>query len=158
MCEFVPWLFGLLAVPACTMTAWQTNNSLATSLDEENSDPVPHAESLAGPSSLASMANSAPQTSSVVSATVVAAGLHDPALIAAIVDAVKASLAAEKDPGPSLSNLHGSAVSVELQSLSGGIPTSSPILSQQTATLLAFGGTFPEPQTSHDIFNFNHAR
>ena len=84
----------MLAVPACTRTARRTNNSLAASLDEETSAPVPHAESLAGPSSLASAANSAPQTSSVVSAPVVAAGLHDPALIAAIVDAVKASLAA----------------------------------------------------------------
>ena len=76
VCQFVPWVFGLLAVPACTMTARRTNNSLAASLDEENlsSDLVPHAEFLAGPSSLASAANSAPQTSSVVSAPVVAAG------------------------------------------------------------------------------------
>ena len=109
----MPWLSGLLAVPACTMTARRTNNSLAASLDEENSDPVPHAELLAGPLSLASAANSAPQTSSVVSAPVVAAGLDDPALIAAIVDAGKASLAAEKDPGPSSGNSRGSAVSVD---------------------------------------------
>ena len=74
--------FCLLAVSACTMTARRTNNSLA-------------AES-SGLLSLASAANSAPQTSSTVYAPVVAAGVHDPALIAVIVDAVKASLAAEK--------------------------------------------------------------
>ena len=89
--------FCLLAVSACTMTARRTNNSLAASLDGENSssDTLLHAES-SGLLSLASAANSAPQTSSTIYAPVVAAGVHDPALIAVIVDAVKASLAAEK--------------------------------------------------------------
>ena len=52
--------FCLLAVSACTMTARRTNNSLAASLDGENSssDTLLHAES-SGPSSLASAANSA---------------------------------------------------------------------------------------------------
>ena len=68
------------------MTARRTNNSLATSLDGENSssDTLLQAES-------SGLANLAPQTSSTVSAPVVAA----------IVDAVKASLAAEKGPGSS---------------------------------------------------------
>ena len=140
--------FCLLAVPACTMTARQTNSSLAASLDRENSssDTLPHAKLSAGPSSLASAANSGPQTSLIVSAPVVAAGPHDPALIAAIVDAVKASLAAEKGPGPSLSNLHGNSVNMELQSASGGVPAPPPSLSQQTATFLASGGAFLEQQ------------
>ena len=91
--------FCLLAVSACTMTTRRTNNSLAASLDGENSpsDTLLHAESSV-PSSLASAANSAPRSSSTVSAPVVAAGVHDPALIAVIVDAVKSSLAGRKRP------------------------------------------------------------
>ena len=73
-------------------------------------------------------------TSSTVSAPVVAAGVHDPALIAAIVNAVKASLAAEKGPGSSSSNLRGNSDSVEVQAASGGVPAPSPSLSRQTAT------------------------
>ena len=71
------------------MSTRRTNNSLAARLDGENSssDTLLQAE-LSGPSSLASAANSVPQTSSTVSTPVVAAGVHDPALIAAIVDAV----------------------------------------------------------------------
>ena len=67
-CQFVLWFF-LLAVFACTMTARRTNNSLAARLDGENSsaDTPLQAES-SGPSSLFSAANSAPQTSSPVSA------------------------------------------------------------------------------------------
>ena len=62
--------FCLLAVSACTMAA---------SLDGENSssDTLLRAESSV-PSSLASAAISAPQTSSTVSAPVVAAGVYDP--------------------------------------------------------------------------------
>ena len=140
------WFF-LLAVFACTMTARRTNNSLAARLDGENSsaDTPLQAES-SGPSSLFSAANSAPQTSSPVSAPVGAAGVHDPALISAIVDAVKASLGAEKGPGSSSSNLRGSSDSVELQAASGGVPAPSPSLSQQTATFLTSGGAFPEQQ------------
>ena len=54
------------------MTARRTNNSLAARLDGKNSssDTLLQAE-LSGPSSLASTANSAPQTSSTVSAPVV---------------------------------------------------------------------------------------
>ena len=91
--------FCLLAVSACTTTARRTNHSLAASLDGENWLPytLPHAKSSV-PSSPASAANSAPQSSSTVSAPVVAAGVDDPALIAVIVDAVKTSLAAEKKP------------------------------------------------------------
>ena len=127
------------------MTAHRTNNSLAAHLDGENSssDTLLQAES-SGPSSLASVANTAPQTSSTVSAPVVAAGVHDPALIAAIVDAVKASLAAEKGPGSSSSNLRRHSDSVEPQAAFGGVPAPSPSLSQQTATFLASGGAFPE--------------
>ena len=129
------------------MTARQTNSSLAASLDGENlpSDTVLHAESSV-PLSLASVANSAPQTSSTVSAPVVAAHVHDPALIAVIIDAVKASLVAEKGPGSTSSNLHGNSISVELQTASGGVPAPSPSLSKQTATFLASGGTFPAHQ------------
>ena len=89
--------FCFLAVSACTTTALRTNNSLAASLDEKNSLPYTllHAKSSV-PSSPASVANLAPQSCSTVSAPVVAAGVHDPALIAVIVDAVKDSLAAEK--------------------------------------------------------------
>ena len=140
--------FCLLAVSACTMTARRTNNSLAASLDRgENSpsDTLLHAESSI-PSSPASAANSAPQSSSTVSAPVVAAGVHDPALIAVIVDAVKDSLAAGKSPGSTSSNLHGNSISVELQAASGGIPAPSPSLYRQTATFLASGGAFPEQQ------------
>ena len=72
--------------------------------------------------------------------------LLDPALIAAIVDAVKASLAAEKGPGSSSSNLRGNSDSVELQAASGGVTAPSSSLSQQTATFLASGGAFPEQQ------------
>ena len=74
------------------MTARQTNSSLAASLDGENSpsDTVLHAE-LSVPLSLASAAKSAPQKSSTVSTPVVTALVHDPALIAVIIDAVKAS-------------------------------------------------------------------
>ena len=107
--------FCLLAVSACTMTARRTNNSLAASLDRgENSpsDTLLHTKSSI-PSSPASAANSAPQSSSTVSAPVVAAGVHDPTLIAEIVDVVKASLAAEKGPGSTSSNLGGNSVSVE---------------------------------------------
>ena len=138
--------FACLLFSACTMTARRTNNSLAARLDGENSslDTLLQAES-SGPLSLASAANSAPQTSSV-SAPVVAADVHDPALIAAIVDAVKASLAAEKGPGSSSSNLRGNSDSVELQAASGGVPAPSSSLSQQTATFLASGGAFPEQQ------------
>ena len=81
-----------------------------------------------------------PQSSSTVSAPVVAAGVHDPALITVIVNAVKASLAAERGPGSTLSNLRGNSVSME------GIPAPSPSLSQQTVTFLASGGAFPEQQ------------
>ena len=139
--------FACLLFSACTMTTRRTNNSLAARLDGENSssDTLLQAES-SGPSSLASAANSAPQTSSTVSAPVVAAGVHDPALIAAIVDAVKASLAAEKGPGSSSSNLRGNSDSVELQAASGGVTAPSSSLSQQTATFLASGGAFPEQQ------------
>ena len=127
--------FCLLAVSACPMTARRTNNSFAASLDGENSLPYAllHAN-LSVPLSPASAANLALQSSSTVSAPVVAAGVHDPTLIAVIVDAVKDSLAAEKGPGSTLSNLHGNSVSVELQAASGGLPALSPSLSQQTAT------------------------
>ena len=139
--------FACLLFSACTMTTRRTNNSLAARLDGENSssDTLLQAES-SGPSSLASAANSAPQTSSTVSAPVVAAGVHDPALIAAIVDAVKASLAAEKGPGSSSSNLLGNSDSVEPQAAFGGVPAPSPSLSQQTATFLASGGAFLQQQ------------
>ena len=139
--------FCLLAVSACTTTGRRTNNSSAASLDGENSLPYTllHAKSSV-PSSPASAANSAPQSSSTVSAPVVAAGVHDPALIAVIVDAVKASLAAEKSPGSTSSNLRGNSVSAELQAASGGVPAPLPSLSQQTATFLASGGAFPEQQ------------
>ena len=132
---------------ACTMTARRTNNSLAAHLDGENSsaDTLLPTES-PGPSSLASVANTAPQTSSTASAPVVTAGVHDPALIAAIVDAVKASLAAEKDAGSSASNLRGNVASAEPQAVLGGVPAPSPSLSQQTATFLVSGGAFPVQQ------------
>ena len=86
-CQFVLW--SCLLFSACTMTTRRTNNSLAARFDGEHSssDTLLQAES-SGPSSVSSVANSAPQTSSTVSAPVVAAGVHDPALIAAIVDAV----------------------------------------------------------------------
>ena len=125
------------------MTARRTNSSL----DGENppSDTVLHTESSV-PLLLASAANSAPQTSSTVSAPVVAARVHDPALIAVIIDAVKASLVAEKGPGSTSSNLHENSISVELQTASGGIPAPSPSLYKQTVTFLASGGTFPAHQ------------
>ena len=139
-CQFVLW-FCLLAVSACTMTACRTNNSLAATLDGENlsSDSFPYAES-SGLLSLAFAANLEPQKSPVV-----AAGGHDPALIAVIVHAVMALLAAEKGPGPSSSNLHGNSLSVEPQAASGGIPAPPPSLLQQTVsqTFLNSGGTFP---------------
>ena len=109
------------------MTARQTNSSLAASLDGENlpSDTVLDAESSV-PLLLASAANSTPQTSSTVSAPVVAARVHDPALIAVIIDAVKASLVAEKGPGSTSSNLHGNSISVELQTAFGAFPPHHP--------------------------------
>ena len=120
---------------------------MAASLDRENlpSDTLLQAE-LSVPSLPASAANSVPQSSSTVSAPVVAAGVHDPALITVIVDAVKASLAAERGPGSTSSNLFGNSVSMEIQAAFGGIPAPSPSLSQQTATFLASGGAFPEQQ------------
>ena len=129
------------------MTARRTNNSLAASLDGENSpsDTLLQAESLV-PSLPASAATSALQSPSTVSAPVVAASVHDPALIAAIVDAVKASLAAEKGSGSTPSTVHRNQVSVEPQAASGGVPAPSPSLSQQTATFLASGGGFPGQQ------------
>ena len=144
--------FCLLAVSACTMTARQTNSSLAASLDGENSpsDTVLHAE-LSVPLSLTSAANSVPQTSSTVSDPVVAARVHDPALIAVIIDAVKVSLVAEKGPGSTSSNLRGNSISVELQAASGGVLAPSPSLSKQTATFLASGGAFPAHQAGFDV-------
>ena len=93
-------VFFLLAVSACTMTARRTNNSFAASLNGEisPSDPLLQAKSFV-PSLPASVATSAQQSPSTVSAPVVAASVHDPALIAAIVDAVKTSLAVEKGSG-----------------------------------------------------------
>lgn len=89
--------FWLLAVSDCTMTTRQTNNSLAASLDVDNplSANILHTK-LFDSLSLASAANSTSQTSSTVSAQVVAAGVHDLALITAIANAMKASLAAQK--------------------------------------------------------------
>ena len=109
------------------MTAHRTNSSLAASLDGENSpsDTVLHTESSV-PLSLASAAKSAPQKSSTVSTPVVTALVHDPALIAVIIDAVKASLVAEKGPGSTSSNLHGNSISVELQTASGAFPPHHP--------------------------------
>ena len=74
-----------------------------------------------------------PQTSPVV-----AAGVHDPALITVIVHAVMALLVAEKGPGPSSSNLRGNSLSVEPQ-----VPAPPPSLLQQTVTFLNSGDTFP---------------
>ena len=90
--------FCLLTVSTSTMTARRTN-SLAARLDGENSpsDTLLHAESSV-PSSPSSAANSVQQSSSTVSAPVVAAGVHNPALTAAIVDAVKASFSGRKWP------------------------------------------------------------
>ena len=67
------------------MTARRTNNSLAARLDGENSpsDTLLQAESLV-PLLPASAATSTLQSPSTVSAPVVAASVHDPALIAAI--------------------------------------------------------------------------
>ena len=139
--------FCLLAVSDCTMTTRWTNNSLAASSDRENlpSDTLLQAQ-LSVPSLPASAANSVPQSSSTVSAPVVAASVDEPALITIIVDAVKASLAAERGPGSTSSNLRRNSVSMELQAASGGIPAPSPSLSQQTANFLASGGAFPEQQ------------
>lgn len=50
------------------------------------------------------MANSAPQSSLTVSVTV-AASVPDLVFLAVVVDAAKASLAAEKDPGPTSNNV-----------------------------------------------------
>ena len=139
--------FCLLTVSDCTMTTRWTNNSLAASSDRENlpSDTLLQAQ-LSVPSLPASAANSVRQSSSTVSAPVVAASVDDPALITVIVDAVKASLAAERGPGSTSSNLRRNSVSMELQAASGGIPAPSPSLSQQTANFLASGGAFPEQQ------------
>lgn len=108
--------FCLLAVSACTMSTRRPNNSLAASLDVDNplSANILHTKSF-DPLSLASAAKSASQTSSTVSAPVVAAGVHDLTLIALIVNAVKASLVAEKGPHSSSSNWFGNSGSVELQ-------------------------------------------
>ena len=120
---------------------------MAASSDRENlpSDTLLQAQ-LSVPSLPASAANSVLQSSSTVSAPVVAASVDDPALITVIVDAVKASLAAERGPGSTSSNLRRNSVSMELQAASGGIPAPSPSLSQQTANFLASGGAFPEQQ------------
>ena len=120
---------------------------MAASSDRENlpSDTLLQAQ-LSVSSLPASAANSVPQSSSPVSAPVVAASVDDPSLITVIVDAVKASLAAERGPGSTSSNLRGNSVSMELQAAFGGIPAPSPSLSQQTATFLASGGAFPEQQ------------
>ena len=76
-------------------------------------------------------------------------GVPDPALLA-VVDAVKAALAAEKGAGPSSNNVSsaslGNSATVALPSTSGGVPAHSPSLSQQTATFLTSGGAFPEQQ------------
>ena len=135
--------FACLLFSACTMTARRTNNSLAAHLDGENSssDTLLQAES-SGPSSLAPAANSAPQTSSTVSAPVVAAGVHDPALIAAIVDAVKVSLAAEKGPGSSSSNLRGNSDSVEPQAALGVFPPHRPACRSKRRPFLLLDAPF----------------
>ena len=73
--------------------------------------------------------------------SVVAAGVHDPALIAVIGHAVKALLAAEKGPGHSSSNLRGNSVSVKSQ-----VPAPPPSLLQQTVTFFNSGGAFLEQQ------------
>ena len=116
---------------------------MAARLDGENSpsDTLLQAESLV-PSLPASAATSTLQSPSTVSAPVVAASVHDPALIAAIVNAVKASLVTEKGSDSTPSTVHGNPVSVEPQAASGGVPAPSPSLSQQTATFLASGGAF----------------
>ena len=119
--------FFLLAVSACTITAGQTNNSLAASLDGEisPSDPLLQAESFV-PLLPASAATSAQQSPSTVSTPVVAVSVYDPALIAVIVNAVKASLAAEKGSGSTPSTVHGNPVSIEPQAASGDVPAPSP--------------------------------
>ena len=129
------------------MAARPTNNSFATSLDGENlpSDTQLQAE-LSVLFSPTSAANSVQQSPSTVSNPVIAAGVHDPAPIVAIINAVKSSLAAEKGPGLTPGTLHGNLVSMEPQAASRGVPTPSPSLSKQTATFLASGGAFPEQQ------------
>ena len=146
-CLSVLWFFSCLLFLACTMTARRTNNSLGASLDREisPSDPLLQAESFV-PLLPASAATSVQQSPSTVSAPVVAASVYDPALIAAIVDAVKASLAAEKGSGSTPSIVHRNPVSVEPQAASGGVPAPLPSLSQQMANFLASGGAFPEQQ------------
>ena len=94
------------------------------------------------------MANSGPQSSSTVSIPV-AVSVPDPAFLVLVVNAVKAFLVAEKDPGPTSNNVCaslGNSACVASPSTSGGIPAQSPSLSQQMATFLASGGLFQEQQ------------
>ena len=118
---------ALVFYSACTMTARRTNNSLSASLDRENSPPdtLLHAQSSV-PSSPDSAANSVPQSSFTVAAPVTTAGVHDPTQIATFVNAVKASLAAEKGPGSTSLDSPGNTASVALQSAFGVFPPHCP--------------------------------
>ena len=88
-------------------------------------------------------------------------GVPNPALVA-VVDAVKAALAAEKGAGPSSNNVSsaslGNSTTVALPSTSGGVPAHSPSLSQQTATFLTSGGAFPEQQPTPSAPSATHCR
>ena len=87
-----------------TMTTLWTNNSLSASFYDESSQPdaLLSTESSV-PSCRPCMANSAPQSSSAVSVPV-AVSVPDPAFLGLVVNAVKAFLVAEKDPGPTSNN------------------------------------------------------
>ena len=111
------------------MTARRTNNSLAAHLDGgELVIGYPFAGRVIWSFTARFCGKHGATTSSTASAPVVAAGVQNPALIAAIVDAVKASFASEKGPGSSASNLHGNFDSVEPQGVLGGVPAQSPSL------------------------------
>ena len=117
------------------MTAVQNNNSLPASFDSKTLQP----EILLHTKSSVTLS---PASKATVSAPAISAGVNNPAPIALIINTVKASLAAEKGPGSTLSNLPDNSASMALQSASGGVPASLLSLSQQTVSFLASGGTF----------------
>lgn len=117
------------------MTAVQNNNSLSASFDSKTLQP----EILLHTKSSVTLS---PASEATVSAAAISAGVNNPAPIALIINTVKASLAAEKGPGSTSSNLPDNSASMALQSASGGVPASLLSLSQQTVSFLASGGTF----------------
>ena len=87
------------------MTACRTHNSLSAGFQDKNSQPGAFLSTESSvPSPPLCVANSAPQSSLTIPIPV-AAIVPDLTFLALVVDAAKASLEVEKDPGPTSSNV-----------------------------------------------------